>query len=132
MSSLFENYWSLYSSKTLMERRKYFDSLGYREQQELIKSFFNDRWDQYIAKNFLDRALDYINISYNLNLIDMRIKVLQDHKIFIVEKRKWDNIVKLIETFSDYYDPNIALGNLSVSVWGRTGQFYKISHLEEK
>jgi hypothetical protein len=115
-----------------MERRKYFDSLGYREQQELIKSFFNDRWDQYIAKNFLDRALDYINISYNLNLIDMRIKVLQDHKIFIVEKRKWDNIVKLIETFSDYYDPNIALGNLSVSVWGRTGQFYKISHLEEK
>ncbi len=115
-----------------MERRKYFDSLGYRERQELIKSFFNDGWDQYIAKNFLDRALDYINISYNLNIIDMRIKILQNRKTFIVEKRKWDNIVKLIKTFSDYYDPNIALGDLSISVWGRTGQFYKISHLEEK
>ena len=126
MKSLFENYWNRYSSKSLLERRKYFDSLSYREQQKLTNSFFEDRWDEYVAKNFLDRAIDYIRKTYGIDLLELRLKVIYNNKeSLLIEKRKWNKIVDLINTFSDYYNTQVIFGDLLVESYNE--QFYTIS-----
>lgn len=132
MDSIFSRYWSDYSTKSLDDRRLYFDSLTKRERNVLVDSFFNEGWHELFVQNFLDQSLDFINYHFNIDLISLRIQAVKHERVFLIKKNTWDTIEYLMCMYSDYYDINKYFGGLLVEAWGRRKQFYRIRAIKNK
>ncbi len=126
MKSLFEIYWSKFSAKSISDRREYFDSLTYRQQSMLIESFFDGRWCELCVQNMLDETLDYIQLTHQINLIDLRIQAIKTGRVFLVEQSVWEDIENRMLYYSDFYDTDQYFGGLLVESWGKQKQFYRI------
>lgn len=111
----FGEFWTAYRDKSVDDRAKYFASLSKEEKQQLIKSLFDDGWDNLIAQNIIDKKLDFIKEYFDIDLIDLRIKALTKGQEFVINTAIWDLIVQQVSEFSDYYDVNTVFGGLSVS-----------------
>ena len=123
--SLFQEYWSRFSTKSNKERARYFSSLSRQAQRSLVHSFFSDGWHQLIVRNIVDKHLDVIKRKYNIDILDMRIKALKGRR-FLVCKQIWDEIADLLLTYRDYYDSDLLFGGLDIQTWGKKKQFYLI------
>ena len=123
--SLFQEYWSRFSTKSNKERARYFSSLSRQAQRSLVHSFFSDGWHQLIVRNIVDKHLDVIKRKYNIDILDMRIKALKGRR-FLVDKQIWDEIADLLLTYRDYYDSDLLFGGLDIQTWGKKKQFYLI------
>ena len=124
--SLFREYWSRFSNKPLSERSHYFASLSRQDRRSLVKSFFEEGWHELFIYNIIDDHLNFIKSTYDIDLIDLRIKALKLNRTFLIEKKVWDHISELILPYSDYYDLDILIGGLVVESWGKEDRFYKI------
>ena len=124
-SSLFQEYWSIFSSKSHKERARYFASLSKSTQRNLLRSFFEEGWCELIVRNIVDARLDHIKETYGIDVIDMRIKAIKG-RTFLVDKNVWDEIEDTLLTFKDYYDSEFIFGDLFIKPWGQNNQFYCI------
>ncbi len=124
-SSLFQEYWSNFSGKSHKERARYFSSLSKSAQRSLLRSFFEDGWCELIVRNIVDVNLDHIKKTYDIDVIDLRIKAMKG-RTFLVDKNVWDEIEEALLTYKEYYDSKFIFGDLSVKPWGKNNQFYCI------
>lgn len=124
-TSLFQEYWSKFQNRSLEDREKYFISLSRKEQQDLIRSFYQEGWYQLFVCNIVDDNLDWIKTTYELDLLQIRIQALHG-RVFLIEQKIWDHIEELMYVYEDYYDMEIIFGGLRVSSWGKKRQFYRI------
>lgn len=122
----FETFWMDYQKRSIHERRDFFDSLSKTQRSQLVCSFFDDGWAQLVVQNVIDKRLDYIKRLYDIDLIELRIQAIKLGKVFLINKRTWEEIEDLMLEFEDYYDINILFGDLVVKEWGRQRQFCKI------
>ena len=75
--------------------------------------------------NIVDDHVTFIKATYDIDLIDLRIKALKG-KVYLIEKKVWDHIEELIYPYQDYYNLDILFGGLVVKPWGKLHQFYSI------
>ncbi len=123
----FQNFWRKYKSQPLEARRKYVDSLSNRDRHKLFSSFFQDGWYDLFLQNEIDDILDFVKEKYNIDLIDMRIKILKYKKVFLIEEVVWDHIAELFMEYDSTYNTDLIFGGILVTRWGRHNQFYRIS-----
>lgn len=130
--SPFKEFWQKYHDKTLKERERYFTSLPDFDRKTLIKSFFSEGWHQLFIRNIIDDNLDFLKETYDIDLIDMRIKSLKQGRVFLIEKRTWEHALELLEPYGDYCDMSLFFGGLSITPWGKQKQFYRIGALLQR
>ena len=130
-TSLFQEYWSRFSTRSNRERARYFSSLSNQAQKRLIRSFFEEGWCELIVYNIVDSYLDDIKKTYNIDIIDMRIQALKGRR-FLIPKDTWEKIEGLLLTYKDFYNSNILFGGITAQHWGRYQQFYLIKKHETK
>jgi hypothetical protein len=123
--SLFQEYWARFSNKSAKEREEYFSSLSKEAQRKLVRSFFEDGWHELFIHNIVADHLDFIKQTYNVDLLDLRIKALKG-RVVIVERKIWDHAKELVGPYSAYYRMDTLFGGLKIQPWGRLQQFYLI------
>jgi len=126
MQSLFNIYWSEYSTKTIPQRRDYFYSLPHQDRRNLIDSFFEEKWFDMCIQNMIDHFLDYIKNKYNIDIVDLRIKAIKLGKVFLVDRETWDMIENEIFQYDQYTNIDAYIGGLLIKPWGKNKQFYRI------
>lgn len=122
----FGEFWNQYSNRSVQDRLSYLTSLPVEEKQDLIDSFFHEKWCDLITQNFVDERLDCIKKLFGIDLIDMRIQVLKK-KSFLVKKEIWDQIEQFIMEFEGVYNTDIIFGGLKVSSCKNSDKFYVIT-----
>ncbi len=132
MDSVFSKYWSDFSTKSLDDRRIYFESLTEMQRDTLLDSFFDEGWHELFIQDFLDQSLDFIKNKFDIDLISLRIQAIKHGRVFLIEKSTWDLVEHLMCTYSEYYDINKYFGGLLVEAWGRRKQFYRIRAIKDK
>lgn len=132
MDSVFSRYWSDFSTKSLDDRRTYFESLTETQRDTLLDSFFDEGWHELFIQDFLDQSLDFIKNKFDIDLISLRIQAIKHGRVFLIEKSTWDLVEHLMCIYSEYYDINKYFGGLLVEAWGRRKQFYRIRAIKDK
>ena len=125
--SLFQKYWSKFRDKDLEDRQSYFYSLSGPERRHLVKSFFEEGWHELVIQNIIGDHLDFIKQTYEIDIIDLRLKCTKHGMVRLVERRIWDHVNELIYPYADYYDTDMLFGGLEITPWGKHLQFYRIS-----
>lgn len=124
--SRFGEYWAKYASRSVRSRKAYFDALPQEEQRLLLESFYSENWPALFFRNMLDETLDEIKRTYNIDLIDLRIKALRCRRTFLIERDVWEHIEQLTCAFDDHIDISFLFAGLTVTAWGKERQFYII------
>lgn len=132
MRSVFAVYWANFSTKSLDDRRVYFNSLTKRQQNALLGSFFDEGWHELFIQNFLDQSLDLIKYSFDVDLISLRIQAIKFKRVFLIDKDTWNIIERLMFMYADYYDTDKYFGGLLVEPWGKHKQFYRVRGIKNK
>lgn len=132
MESIFARYWADFSTKSLDDRRLYFDSLTRDQRSDLLTSFFDERWHELFIQDFLDHSIDCIKDTFDIDIISLRIQAIKYGRVFLIEKNIWEIIEHLMCIFSEYYDTDKYFGGLLVEAWGRRKQFYRIRAIKNK
>lgn len=127
MSDIFGQWWSIFESKSKKVRRNHYSLLPRAQQLALRQSFLEDGWCELFCQNHIDHLLDHIKNIYNIDLFDMRIKVLKYHRVFLVEQHIWEDIEKMILEYEPLFDSNILFGGLKIQSWGTKKRFFRIT-----
>lgn len=126
----FGEFWQEYFNRSTQDRHDYFISLTKSEQIELINSLFQDKWDEVIIHNIIDKRLDFIKDKFQIDLFDIRIKIMKFNMKFLVYRNVWNFIEDYLLEFKDLYDINLIFNNITTVPYGRN--FYYLQKLGEK
>ena len=127
MSDIFEKWWSIFESKSKEVRLDHYNSLPKTQQLALQQSFLKDGWCELFCQNHIDHLLDFIKTNYNIDLLDIRIKALKHHRVFLIEQHIWEEIENMILEYEPLFDSNILFGGLEIRLWGTKTRFFKIT-----
>ena len=75
----------------------------------------------------IDYLLDYIKNTYNIDLLDMRIKALKYRRVFLVERYIWEDIENMILEYEPLFDSSLLFGGLKIRLWGTQNRFFRIT-----
>ncbi len=126
MNHTFLSFWSQFGEQPLSNRREYFESMSKQERANLIQSFYQGGWHNFFATVYIDYLLDEFKATFDIDLIDLRIKAIKHNKVFLIDRDTWEYIQELMLEFNNYYDSSLIFGGLKMEIWGKKGQFYKI------
>ncbi len=124
---VFGTWWTQHKFKSQSERHLHFESLTKDEQLILKRSFLDDGWCQLFCQNHIDRILDRIKSAYGLDLIDLRIKALKYGRIFVIERKIWEDIKKMILDYEPLFDSGLIFGGIQSKPWGKHDQFVVVN-----
>lgn len=127
MSDIFEKWWSTFETKSKKTRLDYYNSLSRVQQVALRKSFLDNGWCDLFCQNHIDYLTDFIKHTYNIDLFDMRIKILKFNRVFLIEQHIWEDIENMILEYEPLFNSDILFGGLKIRLWGNKKQFFKIS-----
>lgn len=127
MSDIFGEWWSVFASQSRESRLNHYSLLPKTQQLALQQSFLQDGWCELFCQNHIDHMLDYIKNVYDIDLLDMRIKALKYHRVFLVERYIWEDIERMILEYEPLFNSSLLFGGLTVRSWGTQGRFVKIS-----
>ncbi len=128
----FEEFWAEYGTRSLRARERYFRSIPKDARQLLVTDFFSNGWHELFVRNIINQRLDFIKHTYDIDVIDLRIKALKLGKVFLIENSVWTIIEHLLCEFDSYYDIDLLFGGLIVTGWGKKNQFCKIRGVKSK
>jgi len=127
MSDIFGTWWSTFESKSQKIRLNYYNSLSRIQQAAFRQSFLDNGWCELFCQNHIDHLIDFIKRTYNMDLIDMRIKILKFNRVFLIEQHIWEDIENMILEYEPLFNSDILFGGLKIRSWGNNKQFFKIS-----
>lgn len=127
MSDIFGMWWSAFESKSQKIRLNYYNSLSRIQQAAFRQSFLDNGWCELFCQNHVDHLIDFIRKNYNIDLFDMRIKILKFNRVFLIEQHIWEDIENMILEYEPLFDSDILFGGLKVRSWGNKKRFFKIS-----
>ena len=127
MSDIFGKWWSTFESKSKEARLNHYSLLPKTQQLALRRSFLEDGWCDLFCQNHIDHLLDHIKNTYNIDLLDMRIKALKYHRVFLVEQHIWEDIENMILEYEPLFDSDVLFGGLKIRSWGTKKRFFKIT-----
>lgn len=127
MSDIFGEWWSVFGCKSKTSRLDNYTSLSKSQQLALRRSFLEDGWCELFCQNHIDNLLDHIKRTYDIDLIDMRIKALKYKRVFLVEKHIWEDIENMILEYEPLFNSDILFGGLKIRTWGIKRRFFVIT-----
>lgn len=130
MQDLFGSYWLDYSRKTLEERSSYFNSLSRSDRLNLIKSFWESGWKDLIIHNFISQFLDNLKEQHNIDVYNIRVAAIKHNRVFLIEKDIWDSLLDTLNSFKQFYDISLFIGDLQFKTWGKSNQFYRVTSIQ--
>ena len=119
----FEQWWSVYQTKTKEERLSNYNSLTRCQQTNLRRSFIEDGWCELFCQNHIDDCLDQIKSEYSIDLLDLRIKALKFNRVFLINRHVWEKIEQMILEYEPLYNSDVIFGGLGIKPWGKRKQF---------
>jgi len=123
---MFEQWWIKYKDKSEEERLNNYNSLC-REDQRRLRHSFLDGWCELFCQNHIDKRLDAIKTKHSIDLYDLRIQALKNHRVFLVERQIWEEIEQMILEYEPLFNSDIFFGGLTIKPWGRRNQFVVIA-----
>lgn len=96
----FGEFWHYTRSLNHEQRETIFQSLCTEEKSNLKKSYKQGGWEDVFFRDILDKFVDDMYEKYNINLIEIRCKVLSGKSVYL-SKKAWDEIEKYINKFND-------------------------------
>ena len=127
MSDIFGKWWSIFEFQSKEARLNHYSSLPTAQQRALRQSFLTNGWCELFCQNHIDHLLDHIKSVYNIDLLDMRIKALKYHRVFLIERHILEDIENMILEYEPLFDSNILFGGLRVRPWGTKKSFCRIA-----
>lgn len=124
----FQAFWEDYESKSISDRRKYFNSISKKDQKKLIEDLFSSKFSDLIAQNILDHLLDYIKSNLNIDIIELRTQAIMLNKIALVPKKEWEQATEIIMKLDGVCNTDSVFGGLCVQDWGKNKSLCKIRY----
>jgi hypothetical protein len=113
MKSLnFQEYWSKAKKLTAEERASFFSSFTKNQQTQIKQSFRQGGWKDIFLYNQIDELCDLIKLYYNIDLYDLRIKVVIKKQKIEVNKAVWDDIINQFSEYEDCFNLDIIFGGI--------------------
>jgi len=82
----FLEYWHYAKHFSEKQRTVFFNSMAKDEQERIEKSYVSGGWDDVFKRNIIDKMLDDFKDNYNVDLIDIKYKVLHNKTIYLSKK----------------------------------------------
>lgn len=124
---IFGQWWAIYSERPRKERIAHYNSLSRDERKQLAKSLFRDGWARMFFQNELDNTIDELKRTTKVDMMNMRVKVIVNNEIYMMDKTTWEHIIEKVGYFTKYCNLYHVLGGLSIKTWGKDRQFCIIS-----
>jgi len=95
----FSEFWSYTKLLNNYQRDILFSKLSSDEQKEIGKSYHDGYWEDLFMRNKIDDVVDGIEKDFGINLINLRIKILQG-KSHYMKKSEWKFISDILAQYS--------------------------------
>lgn len=110
----FTEYWYYARHLSTRQRNIVFNSLPITQQSIITKSYTSGCWDDVFYKNVIDEKINELKKTYNLDLFDIRYKVMKNKSVYI-STEFWQDVQKEIGKYKPK-DTDYILGNISAIV----------------
>ncbi len=124
---MFEKWWTIFKDKSEQERVNNYSSLCKEDRIRLRHSFLKDGWCELFCQNHINECLDIIKSKYSIDLYDLRIKVLNDDRVFLIKRKIWEEIEQMILEYDPLFNSDRLFGGLAIKPWGKRNQFVVIT-----
>ena len=91
----FQEYWHFVKSLSLKQRNNLFSSLPYDQQEKIRKSISRGGWGDLFYRDCLNQIIDQIKEHYDVDLVDVRCKVLSGKTVYI-PRNVWEEAMEAI------------------------------------
>lgn len=110
--SCFADFWQLTQDLDYFQFRKIIQSLPEEEQDFLLIDMKKGQWEDLLIRNRIDKLIDSIKAEDDVDLLDIRRKVIKGKSQYI-NKRVWDKfITALFDISEDSSHFNYVIGNI--------------------
>jgi len=82
----FSEYWHYAKYCSEQQRNILFNSMPKEDQDRIQKSYKKDRWDDVFNRNKIDDLIDEFKEKYDVDLLDIRYKILKKKSVYFPEK----------------------------------------------
>ena len=106
----FADYWFYAKFLSSDQREVILSNLPDDQREDLLESYKDGGWEDLVVRNEIDKLLEEVKSSLNIDLLEIRCKVLSGKSVYI-KKSKWDYIIDIFGSFKPKHNNHI-LGNL--------------------
>lgn len=107
-------------------REKYFLAFPKKDREAIRKSYFEGRWKDLFLKNQIDQLCDTIKQLYDIDLLDMRIKITSKKERFTIPKDIWDDITEQFSEYDNCFDLDTIFGGIYSKSFITDDRFYEL------
>ena len=97
--SNFVEYWHYAKHFTEEQRTMFFNSMSQDEQDRLKKSYKRGGWDDVFKRDIIDKMIDEFKETYNIDLLDIRYKIMKNKSVY-VPKKIWNIIIRELSKYN--------------------------------
>ena len=108
----FNEFWSYTKFLNSYQRDIIYSNLPQEERDLIGRSYHNGCWEDLFMRNKLDDIIDGLQKDFNINLIEIRIKVLKG-KCHYMKKAEWNFINDILSSYPEKHTEYI-LGGVNV------------------
>lgn len=106
----FSEYWHYVRYCSEYQRNILFNSMPKEDQNKIQKSYKDERWIDVFNRNKIDKLVDEFKEEYDIDLIDVRYKVLKKKSVYL-SKKVWDIITTELNRY-DIEHTYYVIGNI--------------------
>lgn len=110
----FSDYWHFARYLTTNQKDAIMQALSKNEVAIIQESYRQGQWVDLIIRDELDSLVDEIQLKHNINLIEIRCKVLKGYSVY-VSKELWDEVIFRLKDI-DEIKKRYLVGGLAASM----------------
>lgn len=95
----FGEFWHYTRSLNNQQRETIFQNLCQEEKKSLKESYKSGGWEDVFFRDILDKFVDDIYNRYDINIIEIRCKVLSGKSVYL-SRIVWDEIDRFVNKFN--------------------------------
>ena len=122
----FRHYWSIAKSLGPEERAKFFASFNKDEKEQIKNSYHQGGWKDVFLYNKIDKICDEIKEFYDVDLFDLRIRVLTKNERILVDKDMWNDIMSRFSEYDACFDLNLIFGGIFSKTHSFNPNFFEL------
>ena len=122
----FLKYWSKAKKMTQNERDEFFSSFSKTQQRHIKRSYYNEGWKDVFFQNIIENTCDKIKSLYNIDLLDLRIKITRKNHNILIKKDIWDDIRSHFSEYEPYCDLKTVFGGISSKEFTLCSRYYRL------
>jgi len=122
----FQHYWAKAKKLTTEERAVYFSSFTKNQQKYIKRSFQQGGWKDVFLCNQIDEMCDLVKEYYDIDLFDLRIRIVIKKEEIIILKKIWDYILGQFSKYENCFNLNTVFGGIHSKVLESDPSYYML------